>query len=56
MKPPDACVEFALRDCDGIVDEVMDEYARFVPETDAREKCEAWACCACAFALRRASS
>lgn len=56
MKPPEDCVELALRDCVGIVDEVMDEYARFVPETGTSESCEAWTCCACAFALRRASS
>lgn len=56
MKPPEACVESAFRDCAGVVDEVRDEYARFVPATGAGEGRDAWACCACAFARSRASS
>lgn len=56
MKPPEACVLLALRDCCGVVDGIVDEYARFVPATGAGEGRDAWACCACALALRRASS
>lgn len=37
MKPPDACVELALRTCVGVVDEVKDECVRFVPATGAGE-------------------
>lgn len=46
MKPPEACVELASRDCVGVEDEVMDEYARFVPATGAGDGRDAWACCA----------
>ncbi len=35
MKPPDSCAVFALRDCEGVADDVKDEYARFVPATGA---------------------
>lgn len=56
MKPPDACVELAFRTCVGVVDEVIEEYARFVPATGAGEGRAAWACCAWAFARNRASS
>jgi hypothetical protein len=56
MKPPEAWTELALRDCEGVVDEVMDEYARFVPEVGVGDGRDAWTCCACAFARRRASS
>jgi hypothetical protein len=47
---------FALRSCVGMFEEFMAEYARLVPATGGGAGLEACACCAAAFALRRASS
>lgn len=58
MKPPLCCGEAAVafRDCIGVFEAVMEEYARFAPATGAGEGLDVCACCAAALALRRASS
>jgi hypothetical protein len=56
VKPPGAWAELALRDCVGVVDEVREEYVRFVPATGAGEGRDACACWAWALARSLASS
>lgn len=47
---------FAFREFAGVFEEFMAEYARFVPAMAGGAGFEAWACCAAALDLRRASS